>query len=339
MSTANYNDLSKMQKLAIFLITLGPEVAAEILRQFEDAEIEAICKEMTNFEVIDENLQREVVRGFSSVISSGSTSLTGGAAFARRTLELAKGDASAANILDRIAPGSHSADGLKEIEEMEPRQIYNLVKHEQPQTIAFILSYLEAPKAAAIIALFVPQSRDEVLERLSTLNSTSVELVNRVAKALTQNVQSTKVTMHASGGVRVAAEILNTLDRETGKQILGRLEQRDPELGAAIRKRMFGFADLVRLEQKDLQRIMREVDTNDLVLALKSATPLLRDAIAGSLSKRAAETLKEELEMLGSVRLKDVEAAQDRIIQVVRRLEEQEEISLEKGAANVLAPT
>ena len=139
--------------------------------------------------------------------------------------------------------------------------------------------------------------------------------------------------MHASGGVRVAAEILNTLDRETSKQILGQLEQRDPELGASIRKKMFGFADMVRLEQKDLQRIMREVDTNDLVLALKPATPLLRDAVFGSLSKRAADTLKEELEMLGSVRLKDIEAAQDRIIAVVRRLEEQEEITLEKGGA------
>jgi flagellar motor switch protein FliG len=335
--TANYNELTKLQKLAVFFIVIGPEMAADMLRQFEDAEIEAICKEMTNFQVIDENLQREAVRGFSSVISTGVGAVSGGAAYARRILELAKGDASAANILDRIAPGSHSADGLKEIEEMEPRQIYNLMKHEQPQTIAFIISYLEPARAAAIIGLFPAQSRDEILEKLSTLNSTSVELVNKVAKSLTQNVQKQKVTMHASGGVRVAAEILNTLDRETGKQILGRLEQRDPELGAAIRKRMFGFADLVRLEQKDLQRIMREVDTNDLVLALKSATPLLRDAICGSLSKRAAETLKEELEMLGSVRLKDVEAAQDRIIQVVRRLEEQEEISLEKGGANVVS--
>lgn len=333
MATAIYDDLSKRQKLAIFLIVLGPETAAEVLRQFEDAEIEAICKEMTNFQVIDQNMQAQTIREFAEVLGASASAVSGGAGFARRTLELAKGDSKAASILDRISPGGHSADGIKEIEAMEPRQIYNLLKHEQPQTVAFILSYLESPKSAQILALFPPQPREEVVERLSTLNSTSIELVNKVARALTQNVQQTKVTMHSSGGVRVAAEILNTLDRETSKQILGQLEQKDPELGAAIRKKMFGFADMVRLEQKDLQRIMREVDTNDLVLALKPATPLLRDAIFGSLSKRAADTLKEELEMLGSVRLKDIEAAQDRIIAVVRRLEEQEEISLEKGGS------
>lgn len=337
MAGATYTELTKLQKLAMFLIVLGPEAAAEILRQFEDAEIEAICKEMTNFQVIENAQQAEVVREFAAVIGASAGSVTGGAGFARRTLELAKGDSKAASILERIAPGSHSADGIKEIEEMEPRQIYNLLKNEQAQTVAFVLSYLEPVKSASIIALFPGPSRDEILERLSTLNSTSVELVNKVAKALTQNVQRTKVTMHASGGVRVAADILNILDRETTKQILSRLEQRDPDLGSAIRKKMFGFADLVRLEQKDLQRIMREVDTNDLVLALKNATPLLRDAICGALSKRAAETLKEELEMLGSVRPKEVDAAQDRIIQVVRRLEEQEEISLEKGGASVVA--
>ena len=163
------------------------------------------------------------------------------------------------------------------------------------------------------------------------------ELVNKVAKSLTKNVDhQEKLIMHSSGGVRPAAELLNSLDREESKNILTRMEERNPELTNAIRKKMFGFADLVRLEQKDLQRIMREVDTSDLVLALKTATPMLNDAICGAISKRAADTLKEELEMLGSVRLRDVEAAQDRIIQIVRRLEEQEEVSLEKGGTGVV---
>ncbi len=337
MAAINFDELTKLQKLAIFLIVIGPELAAEILRQFEDAEIEAICKEMTSFEVIDKAIQQRVIAEFSSVIGASAGSLTGGAGFARRTLELAKGDTKAASILEKIAPGSHSADGLKDIEEMEPRQIFNLLKGEQAQTVAFILSYVEPAKAASIITQMPVEVRDEVLERLSTLNSTSVELVSKVARSITQNAHKTKVMMHASGGVRMGAEILNVLDKENSKQILGRLEQRDPELGAAIRKKMFGFADLVRLEQKDLQRIMREVDTNDLVLALKTATPMLRDAVSGALSKRAAETLKEELEMLGSVRAKEVDAAQDRIIQVVRRLEEQEEISLDRGGGNVVA--
>jgi flagellar motor switch protein FliG len=331
MAAPSYSELTKRQKLAIFLIVLGPEVAAEVLRQFEDAEIEAICKEMTNFQVIDPQTQNEVTRDFASIIGAGATAITGGAGFARRTIELAKGDSGAASMLEKVAPGMHSADGINELNDMEARQVYNLVKTENPQTIAFLVSYLDSAKGAEIVALLAEEVREEVIERLSTLGSTSVEIVSKVAKAITKNLTKTKVTMHTSGGVRSAAELLNTMDRETTKQILNRLEQRDPELGAAIRKKMFGFADLVRLEQKDLQRIMREVDTNDLVLALKTATPLLRDAISGALSKRAAETLKEELEMLGSVRPKEVEAAQDRVIAVVRRLEEQEEISLEKG--------
>ncbi|RME69291.1 MAG: flagellar motor switch protein FliG [Verrucomicrobia bacterium] len=335
MPAVNYDELSKLQKLAIFLIVLGPETAAEILRQFEDAEIETICQEMTHFQVIDKELQARVVREFSTVIGANIGSLTGGAAFARRTLALAKGDTKAASILEKIAPGSHSGEGLQEIDEMEPRQIYNLLRTEQPQTIAFILSYLEPPKAADIVALFEPNMRDEIIERLSRLDGTPIEMVSKVAKSIIKNVTRTKVTVHTSGGVRFAAEILNASDRETSKEILARLEQRDLELGNAIRKKMFGFADLVRLEQRDIQRIMREVDTNDLVIALKNATPLLRDAICGALSKRAAETLREELEMLGSVRPKEIEMAQDRIIKIVRRLEEQEEISLEPGGASV----
>lgn len=337
MATINYDDLTKLQKLAIFLIVLGPEDAAEILRQFEDAEIEAICQEMTHFQVIDKNLQAMVVRDFSAVISASAGSLNGGAGFARRALQLAKGDTNAAAILEKIAPGSHSAEGLQELEAMEPRQIFNLLRFEQPQTVAFILSYLEAPKAAQIIDLFDEAKQDEVVERLSTLNGTPVEMVSKVARTITRNVSKAKVTMHTSGGVRLAAEILNTINRETSKEILTRLEQRDFDLGNAIRNKMFGFSDLVRLEQRDIQRIMREVDTNDLVLALKNATPLLRDAVCGALSKRAAETLREELEMLGSVRPKEIEMAQDRVIKVVRRLEEQDEITLDSGGASAVA--
>jgi flagellar motor switch protein FliG len=337
MSTPNYQQLSKLQKLAIFLIVIGPETAAEILRQFEDAEIEAICREMTHFQVIEPEMQNTVIEEFSKLIMESFSSLSGGASFARRALELATGDSKAASILERISPGGNSADCIKEIGEMEPQQIFNLIKTEQSQTIAFILSYLEMEKAADILPMLHSEVREEVVERLGTLDVTSLELVNKVAKSLTHNLDhQEKPTMHSSGGVRPAAELLNSLDREESKNILTKMEERNPELSNAIRKKMFGFADLIRLEQKDLQRIMREIDTSDLVLALKTATPLLNDAICGAISKRAAETLKEELEMLGSVRLKDVEAAQDRVIQIVRRLEEQEEISLEKGGAGVV---
>src|SRR5690606_25768558 len=202
--------------------------AAEVLRQFEDAEIEAICKEMTNFQVIDPPTQAEVLRDFAAIIGAGASALTGGAAFARRTIELAKGDSKAASMLEKIAPGTHSADGINELGEMESRQVYNLLKNEQPQTVAFLLSYLEPAKSAEIVGPCPGGIREEIIERLSTRNSTPVEIVSKVARALTKNLTKAKVTMHTSGGVRTAAEVLNTLDRETAKQILSRLEQRDP---------------------------------------------------------------------------------------------------------------
>ena len=338
MAISDYDNLTKLQKLTIFLIVMGPESSAEILKQFEDSEIEAICREMTNFTSIDRSTQTQVIHEFSEIILESLGSLSGGAAFARKALELAKGDFKADRVLEKISPGGHSADSIKEIGHLEPEHIFNLIKTESPQTMSFILSYLDADKAAMVVPLLPMEVRDEVIERLGTLNSTSLELVDKVAKFLTKNIEKKKsYTMHVSGGVRTAADILNIMDKEDGKLILAKIEERNPELGNAIRKKMFGFNDLVRLGQQDLQRIMREVDTNDLVISLKTANAMLRDSIYGAISKRAAETLKEELEMLGPVRLKDVEAAQDRIIQVVRRLEEQEEISIDRGGAGVVA--
>lgn len=337
MQPFTYKDLNKVQKLALFLIVIGPEVASEILKQFDDDSVDLVCREMVGFSVIDEDTQREVLEEMSSVILSSYGSLLGGPGFARRVLELAKGDYKATNLLDRIAPAGTSAEVIREIGEMEPRQVFNIIKTEQCQTIAFVLSYLDVDKAAVIISMFNPELREEVIERLGTMESTSLELVTKVARALNKNFDSKeKSTMHRSGGVRTVAELLNALEKDSSKAILTKIEERNPTLGAAIRKKMFSFNDLIRLDLADLQRIMREVDSNDLVVALKSASPTLRDSILEAVSKRAAETLREELDMLGPVRVKDVEAAQDRIIQVVRRLEEQEEISLDKGGARVI---
>ncbi|TVR54806.1 MAG: flagellar motor switch protein FliG [Puniceicoccaceae bacterium] len=337
MQPFTYKDLNKVQKLALFLIVIGPEVASEILKQFDDDSVDLVCREMVGFSVIDEDTQREVLEEMSSVILSSYGSLLGGPGFARRVLELAKGDYKATNLLDRIAPAGTSAEVIREIGEMEPRQVFNIIKTEQCQTIAFVLSYLDVDKAAVIISMFNPELREEVIERLGTMESTSLELVTKVARALNKNFDSKeKSTMHRSGGVRTVAELLNALEKDSSKAILTKIEERNPTLGATIRKKMFSFNDLIRLDLADLQRIMREVDSNDLVVALKSASPTLRDSILEAVSKRAAETLREELDMLGPVRVKDVEAAQDRIIQVVRRLEEQEEISLDKGGARVI---
>ncbi len=331
-----YKNLSRVQRLATFLVVIGPEAAAHVLKEFDDESIEIICKEMTEISSIETELQKAAVEEFSSFILSSYGSLLGGPLYTRRALEIAKGDFKATSILERIAPTSNSAEVIKEIEQMEPRQIFNMIKTEQAQTIAFVLSYLERDKAGPILGMFSHDIREEVIERLGIMEPTSLELINKVANALSKNLDTKqKTTLNKSGGIRMVADLLNTLEKEDSKSILTNIEERNPALGADIRKKMFSFDDLARLELPDLQRIMREVDSGDLIIALKSATDTLKDAVMEAVSKRAAETLKEELEMMGPVKLTEVEAAQERVIQVVRRLEEQEEISLDGGGATV----
>ncbi|MDQ8182348.1 flagellar motor switch protein FliG [Pelagicoccus sp. SDUM812005] len=334
--SADYKSLSRVQRLATFLVVIGPEAAAHVLKEFDDESIEIICKEMTNISAIETDLQKAAVEEFSSFILSSYGSLLGGPLYTRRALEIAKGDFKATSILERIAPTSNSAEVIKEIEQMEPRQIFNMIKTEQAQTIAFVLSYLERDKAGPILGMFNHEVREEVIERLGIMEPTSLELINKVANALSKNLDTKqKTTLNKSGGIRMVADLLNTLEKEDSKSILTNIEERNPSLGAEIRKKMFSFEDLSRLELPDLQRIMREVDSGDLIIALKSATESLRDSVMEAVSKRAAETLKEELEMMGPVKLTEVEAAQERVIQVVRRLEEQEEISLDGGGQTV----
>ncbi len=336
MAELDYDKLSRQQKLAILLISIGPDAAAEVLKQFSDAEVELLCREMSAFSLVSAQIQRQALDEFSAVIGSSLSSALGGLNYAQRTLEIAKGDYKASSIINRVGPAGTSVDVVKDIGEMEGRQIFNLIKSEQPQTIAFVLSYLDPPKAAEIFSLLSPDMREEVIERLGTIESTSLELVSKIVRSLGKHFD-TKVrpTFHRSGGVRVVAELLNGIDKEMSKGLLVRLEERNAGLGAQVRKKMFSFEDLSRLQDSDLQRVLREVDAASLAVAMKSATEPLRERIFAAISKRAAESLREEIALLGPVKLKDVEVAQDGVIQVVRRLEEEGQISLDAEQAVV----
>ncbi len=339
MTEADYAKLTRQQKLAVFLIVIGPESAAEVLRNFDDADIELLCREMSTFTFIPAEIQKLAVEEFSGLIAKSMGSALGGMGYAQRTLAIAKGDYKASAIMGRVGPVGTSVEVIKDIAEMEGRQIFNLVKHEQPQTISFLLSYLDSAKSAEVFSLLGPDLREEVIERLGTIESTSLELVSKIARSLGKHYD-TKVrpAFHRSGGVRSVADLLNHLDKEMSKHLLARLEERNAALSAQIRKKLFSFEDVNRLQPADLQRVLREVDSSNLAVAMKSASESLRDRIYASISKRAAESLKEELEMLGPVRLKDVEAAQEAIIQVVRRLEEEGQITLDaEGEASVVA--
>lgn len=339
MADLDFSKLNRQQKLAVFLICVGPEAAAEILKQFDDADTELLCREMSAFSMIPEAAQKQAMEEFSAVVSASVRSALGGMPYAQRTLELAKGDYKASSILGRVGgPVGNSVEIVNEIGEMEGRQIYNLIKHEQPQTISFILSYLHPAKAAEVFALLSPDLREEVIERLGTIESTSLDLVGKIVRSLGKHFDSkVRPAFHHSGGVRAVAGLLNNLEKELSKTLLARLEERNATLSAAIRKKLFSFEDLNRLQAADLQRVLREVDSGNLAIAMKSASEPLREKIYASLSKRAAEGLKEEIELLGPVRLKDVEAAQDVIIQAVRRLEEEGQISLDSESQALVA--
>ncbi|HRE05777.1 MAG TPA: flagellar motor switch protein FliG [Opitutaceae bacterium] len=336
----DYSKLSRMQKLALFLIVVGPDAAAEVMRTFDDAQIEMLCREMGQFPMVPDGVRTQVLEELTPIIGESVASTLGGLDYARVTVGRARGDYKANTILGRVglSPGGTSLDVVQDIAEMEGRQIFNLIKNEQPQTISFVLSYLSGPKSAEIFFLLSPELREEVIERLGTIDSTSLELVGKIVRSLGKHFD-TKVrpTFHNSGGVRAVADLLNGLDKETSKGLLARLEERNSSLGAAIRKKMFSFEDLNRLQPADLQRVLREVDSANLAVSMKSASEPLKEKLYGSISKRAAESLRDEISMLGPVRLKDVETAQDAIIQVVRRLEEEGAISLDGGDGAVVA--
>jgi flagellar motor switch protein FliG len=331
----DYSSIPKIRRIAIFLTVIGPETAAQILRSFDDLEVEAIGREMVTIELVDEELQQKVLEEFSALLVESIGSVRGGYDVALQTLEIARGPYHARNLVGKMEPSRDSRDVIEEISEMDARQIANLIKAEQPQTIAFLLGAMDAYKAAEIIQLLDQSIRSEVVIRMGTLDPTPSTILNKVIKNLSRHIdaRSQQPMSHFGGAARVA-QVLNLVDKSLSKTLLSDIEEGDAHLGALVRQKMFSFNDLITLTVQDMQRIMREVDSTTLVMAMKPASAALKDKIFSCLSKRAGEALREELELLGSVRLKEVEAAQEAIILSVRKLEEDGEISLGGDGGN-----
>jgi flagellar motor switch protein FliG len=332
------NDLSKLtkvQKFAIFLIMLGPDSAAQILKNLDEHELEVITAEMARQSLVSQELQVAILREFSDVALHASTSVRGGTEFTHQTLEKAVGTFKATNVMSRLSPTRAPVGALEKLVDLDPRQIFNLLKQEQPQTVALIVSYLPTEKASELLAMMKEEQRDQVVERLATLSPTPVEVVEKMVEVLVSKL-SAKPTraLNQTGGLKSAADVLNALDKNSSKSILNAIEERNPDLGASIRKKMFTFEDLSHIDLAGLQKIMREVDIRDLAVALKTASEQLKGILLGAISKRAAETVQEEMSFLGAIKLKEIEAAQMRIIDVVRRLETEGEIELETGKEN-----
>ncbi|MGN6386211.1 MAG: flagellar motor switch protein FliG, partial [Verrucomicrobiota bacterium] len=328
--------LTKVQKLALLLIILGPESASQILKNLDEHEMEAISSEMSKQGLISPQLQNEILREFSSVALEASTAIRGGIDYTQSTLEKAVGSFKAANVMARVSPSKTPVVGaMQKLVDLETRQIFNLIKQEQPQTIALITSYLPSEKASQLLAIMRPEQREAVVERLATLSPTPIEVVEKMVEVLLAKLSSKPTrALNQTGGIKSAAEILNALDKNTSKSILSSIEERNPDLGASIRKKMFTFEDLALIDIAGLQKIMREVDIRDLAVALKTASEQLKSTLLSAISRRAAETVQEEMGFLGALKLKEIEAAQMRIIDVVRRLETEGELELETGKEN-----
>lgn len=324
--------MNKQQKLAALLVMMGATSAAELLKLMEPAEVDAVSTEMTKMGLISQEVQRGLLEEFTEVAVQASTALRGGADYTRQTLEQALGVFKASDIVGRVSPMRTPVAAMQQVIDMDARNIVNLVKAEQPQTIALILSYLSAEKASQVLAMLRAEMRETVVERLASMAPIPVEVVEKVVEVLNQKLGGKQPrALNQTGGIKVAADVLNSLDKNLSKSMLITLEERNPELGQAIRQKMFTFEDLAALDTTSLQKVLREVDMRDLAVSLKTANEAVKLALLSSISKRAGETVKEEIAFMGALKLKDIESAQQRIIEVVRRLESEGEIETGGG--------
>jgi flagellar motor switch protein FliG len=326
---AESSALNKTQKLAALLVMLGSESAAAILKQFQPREIEAISREMARFNLISREQQQEILMEFSNVAVSASTSVSAGVEVTRNTLEKALGSFKASDVLGRVTSTRAPIGAMQSIADMDPRHIFNLLRDEKVQAITFIISHLSPEKAAQVLNLLRPEQRDQVIERLATLAPTPVEVGEKVVDVLNAKlgIKQTRA-MAQTGGITSVADLLNAMDKTVSRALLTNIEERNPDLSQAIRKKMFTFEDLLSLDPPYIQRIMREIDMRDLTVALKKVSEPLKRLLLSNISRRAAASVQEEIAFLGHVKMRDVEAAQFRIIDIVRKLEAEGEIEI-----------
>ncbi|PDO11236.1 MAG: flagellar motor switch protein FliG [Candidatus Reconcilbacillus cellulovorans] len=323
---AGHHGLSGRQKAAILLISLGPEVSAHIFKHLREDEIEQLTLEIANVRKVEPSEKQAVLEEFHQICLAQEYISQGGIQYAKDILEKALGPQKAQDIINRLT-ATLQVRPFDFARKADPAQILNFIQNENAQTIALVLSYLQPEQASVILSALPQDKQAEVAKRIALMDRTSPEVISQVERVLEQKLSSTVTQDYSqAGGIEAIVQILNGVDRSTERTILDTLEIQDPELAEEIKKRMFVFEDIVNLDNRSIQRIIREVDNKDLQLALKVASEEVRDAIFRNMSKRMAEVFREEMEYMGPVRLRDVEEAQTRIVATIRRLEEAGEI-------------
>jgi flagellar motor switch protein FliG len=333
---ANQLALRGIQKAAALLIALGPEVSAQILKHFRETDIERLTLEIFRMDKVPDEAREKVLEEFFHMSVTQQYLSIGGAGYARELLEKAVGKDRAEELIERIT-NLRRPMPFDFVRKTDPASVVSFLQNEHPQTIALVLAHLPQATASAVLGALDHDLQADVVLRMATMDRTSPDIIREVEKVLQDKMSVLIADEYATvGGVEQVAKLLSRVDRATEKAILMRLEERDPELAEQVRKLLFTFDDLVKLDDRSLQRVLREVDSKDLALALKGASEDLKEKVFRNMSSRAAEMLKEEIALSGPVRLKSVEEAQQRIVNVVRRLDEAEEIVISRGEEDVI---
>ncbi len=334
MSASTTNDLDGVQKAAILLITLGPEKAATIFKHLKEDEIEQLTLEIANTRSVTPAQKEAVLNEFYEVCLAQQYIAEGGIGYAKDLLQKALGEDKAKEVLGKLT-ASLQVRPFEFIRKTEASQILNFIQDEHPQTIALILSYLSPTQAAGIISTLAPDKQTDVAKRIALMDRTSPDVIKEVENILEQKLASlVNQDYTIVGGIDSIVEVLNTVDRGTEKHIMENLEIEEPELADEIRKKMFVFEDILMLDDRSIQRVLREVENGELAVALKGANEEVQNVIFNNMSTRLSAMIKEDMEYMGPVRMKDVEEAQQKIVNIIRKLEDSAEIVISRGGGD-----
>ena len=330
----NTQDYTGIQKAAILLIALGPERSADIFKHLKEDEIEELTLEIANTRSVSPQVKEDVLNEFYQICLAQQYIAEGGIGYAKELLDKALGEDRAKEVITKLT-ASLQVRPFEFVRKTDPRQLLNFIQDEHPQTIAMILSYLTSAQAALVIGALPPEKQADVAKRIAMMDRTSPDVIKEVERVLEKKLSSlVNQDYTIVGGVDAIVNILNTVDRTTEKHIMESLEIEEPELADEIRKKMFVFEDILLLDDRAIQRVLRDVDNADLGVALKAANEEVQNVIFKNLSKRLAAMIKEDMEFMGPVRMKDVEEAQQKVVSVIRKLEDSGEIEISRGGGD-----
>ncbi|MBO5426413.1 MAG: flagellar motor switch protein FliG [Lachnospiraceae bacterium] len=328
------SDISGVQKAAVLLIALGPERSSQIFKHLKDEEIEQLTLEIANTKSVSPDVKDDVMDEFYEICLAQQYIAEGGIAYAKELLDKALGEDRAKAVIGKLT-ASLQVRPFEFVRKADASQLLNFIQEEHPQTIALILSYLPSSQAAAVVSALAPEKQADVARRIALMDRTSPDVIKEVEKVLEKKLASlVNQDYTIVGGVDSIVNILNSVDRSTEKHIMETLEIEDPELADEIRRKMFVFEDILVLDNRSIQTVLREVDNNELAIALKNANEDVQRVIFDNISSRLATMIKEDMEFMGPVRLKDVEDAQQKIVNIIRKLEDSGEIVISRGGGD-----